>query len=244
MLTQDDYEKLNRFYEENRTFRELFQAIEKDHLSSLSKISHEIRNPVTLINSFLQMLAAEHPEVCTYRYWDDIMENMTFLRELLTDLSDYNNARILHKSETNPYWLLSSVVESVRPSLREQHVDIQLNKESAIPSFFIDGTRIREVLLNLIRNAAEAMPDGGEITCSIFTDGDRLFIRIRDNGPGIPEEYLPTIFDTFVTHKKDGTGLGLSIARTIAEAHGGTLSIFTDLGKGSEFTLMLPIVYA
>lgn len=243
MLTQDDYEKLNRFYEENSTFRELFQAIEKDHLSSLAKISHEIRNPVTLINSFLQMIAAEHPEVSTYRYWDDIIENMTFLRELLSDLSNYNNARNLHKSETNPYRLLSSIVESVRPSLRGQHVDILLNKESAVPSFFLDGTKIREVLLNLIRNAAEAMPGGGKIICSISTDGDRLFIRILDNGPGIPEEYLPTLFDTFVTHKKDGTGLGLSIARTIAEAHGGTLSIFTSLGEGSEFTLTLPIVY-
>ena len=244
MLTPDDYEKLNRFYEENSTFRELFQAIEKDHLSSLSKISHEIRNPVTLINSFLQMIAAEHPEICTYRYWDDIIENMAFLRELLTDLSDYNTARNLHKAETNPYRLLSSIVESVRPSLRGQHIDIQLNKESAVPSFFMDSTKIREILLNLIRNAAEAMPDGGKITCSISTDGERLFIQILDNGPGIPEEYLPTIFDTFVTHKKDGTGLGLSIARTIAEAHGGTLSIFTSLGEGTEFTLALPIVYA
>lgn len=243
MLTQDDYEKLNRFYEENSTFRELFQAIEKDHLSSLSKISHEIRNPVTLINSFLQMIAADHPEIRTYRYWDDIIENMAFLRDLLADLSDYNNARNLHKSETNPYRLLSSIVKSVRPSLSEQHVDIQLNKESAVPSFYIDSTKIREVLLNLIRNAAEAMPGGGKIICSIFTDGEHLYIQILDNGPGIPEEYLPTLFDTFVTHKKDGTGLGLSIARTIAEAHGGTINIFTDLGKGSEFTLTLPIVY-
>lgn len=244
MLTQDDYNKLNHFYEENSTFRELFQAIEKDHLSSLAKISHEIRNPVTLINSFLQMIAADHPEIRTYRYWDDIMDNMAFLRELLTDLSGYNNARNLHKSEDSPYRLLSSVVRSVRPSLREQHVDIQLNKESAVPSFFFDSTKIREVLLNLIRNAAEAMPGGGKIICSIFTDGERLFIQILDNGPGIPEEYLPTIFDTFVSYKKDGTGLGLSISRTIAEAHGGTLSIFTAAGEGSEFTLALPIVYS
>ena len=63
MLTPKDYEKLNQFYEENEVFRELFQAIEKDHMLSLSKISHEIRNPVTLINGFLQLMAADHPEV-------------------------------------------------------------------------------------------------------------------------------------------------------------------------------------
>ena len=84
MLTPKDYEKLNQFYEENEVFRELFQAIEKDHMLSLSKISHEIRNPVTLINGFLQLMAADHPEVHTWRYWNDIMENMAFLRELLT----------------------------------------------------------------------------------------------------------------------------------------------------------------
>lgn len=243
MLTQEDYEKLNRFYEENDAFRDLFQALEKDHISSLSKISHEIRNPVTLINSFLQMLAADHPEVHTWRYWNDIMENMQFLRDLLNELSTYNNARNLHKSELNPYRLLSSVVESVRPSLREVHIDIQLNKESAVPSFCLDATKLREALLNLIRNAMEAMPEGGKITCTISSDGDKVYIQVIDDGPGIPEEYIPTIFDTFVTHKKDGTGLGLSIAKSVTEAHGGKLTVYTEEGRGTEFTLSLPILY-
>ena len=107
MLTPKDYEKLNQFYEENEVFRELFQAIEKDHMLSLSKISHEIRNPVTLINGFLQLMAADHPEVHTWRYWNDIMENMAFLRELLTELSQYNNAGTLHCSEASPYQILN-----------------------------------------------------------------------------------------------------------------------------------------
>lgn len=243
MLTQEDYEKLNRFYEENDVFRDLFQALEKDHISSLSKISHEIRNPVTLINSFLQMLAADHPEVRTWRYWNDIMENMQFLRDLLNELSTYNNARNLHKSEINPYRLLSSVIESVRPSLREKQIDIQLDKESAVPSFFLDATKLREALLNLIRNAMEAMAGGGKITCTISSDGDKVFIQVIDNGPGIPEEYLSTIFDTFVTHKKDGTGLGLSIVKSITEAHGGKITVYSKEGMGTEFTLSFPILY-
>ena len=163
MLTPKDYEKLNQFYEENEVFRELFQAIEKDHMLSLSKISHEIRNPVTLINGFLQLMAADHPEVHTWRYWNDIMENMAFLRELLTELSQYNNAGTLHCSEASPYQILNSVITSLVPSLSEKNITVSFKKLAPVPTFMVDGTKLKEVFLNLFRNAAEAMPEGGRI---------------------------------------------------------------------------------
>lgn len=243
MLTPKDYEKLNQFYEENEVFRELFQAIEKDHMLSLSKISHEIRNPVTLINGFLQLMASDHPEVHTWRYWDDIMENMAFLRQLLSELSQYNNAGTLHKTEASPYQILHSVITSSIPSLEEKHITITLEKLAPIPTFMLDGTKLREVFFNLFRNAAEAMPEGGEIHCAIGCDGDTVSIQVADTGCGIPEEYMDDLFEAFVTHKKDGSGLGLAIASQVIKAHQGKISVHSTEGQGAVFTIVLPILY-
>lgn len=243
MLTPKDYEKLNRFYEENEVFRELFQAIEKDHMLSLSKISHEIRNPVTLINGFLQLMASDHPEVHTWRYWDDIMENMTFLRELLSELSQYNNAGTLHKTEVSPYQLLHSVITSSVPAFEEKHIVISLEKRAPIPTFMLDGTKMREVFFNLFRNAAEAMPEGGDICCTIDSDGDAVIIEVADTGCGIPAEYMDDLFEAFVTHKKDGSGLGLAIASQVIKAHQGKISVRSTEGQGTVFTIELPILY-
>ena len=91
--------------------------------------------------------------------------------------------------------------------LEKQQVSIELVKESAIPRFALDTTQFRQLFLNLIRNAAEAMPSGGTIKISLCFDGDFLTIRVQDTGCGIPAEDLPTLFDLFVTHKKNGTGL-------------------------------------
>jgi signal transduction histidine kinase len=243
MLTSEDYEKLNTFYEENQVFRELFQAIEKDHMLSLSKISHEIRNPVTLINGFLQLMASEHPEVKSWHYWNDVMENMGFLRELLTELSQYNNAGILRPTEASPYQVLHTVVTSLTPTFAEKQITIQLEKTTPIPPFMLDTTKLREVFLNLFRNAAEAMPQGGTITCSACCDGEVVTIEIRDTGCGISPEDLPGIFDAFVTHKKDGTGLGLAIASQVIRAHQGTIKAHSQEGEGTTFTIVLPILY-
>lgn len=243
MLTPKDYEKLNQFYEENEVFRELFQAIEKDHMLSLSKISHEIRNPVTLINGFLQLLASDHPEVHTWRYWDDIMENMAFLRQLLTELSQYNNAGALHCKEESPYQLLNSVIASSTPSLAEKNITISLKKLAPIPTFLLDGTKLKEVFFNLFRNSAEAMPKGGEIHCAIDCDGEQVTISIADTGSGIPAEYMNDLFEAFVTHKKDGSGLGLAIARQVIKAHQGKISVTSTEGQGAKFTIVLPILY-
>lgn len=243
MLTPEDYEKLNQFYEENEVFRELFQAIEKDHMLSLSKISHEIRNPVTLINGFLQLMASEHPEVHSWKYWNDIMENMGFLRELLTELSQYNNAGTLHRKDVSPYQVLNSVITSCNPSYEGKHITISLEKRAPIPTFSLDGTKLREVFLNLFRNAAEAMPDGGEIRCAMDCDGDNVTIEVADNGCGIPAEYIDGIFEAFVTHKKDGSGLGLAIASQVIKAHQGRISVSSTEGEGTVFTIVLPILY-
>ena len=106
--------------------------------------------------------------------------------------------------------------------------------------FALDKTQFRQLFLNLIRNAAEAMPSGGIIKIFLSFDGAFLTIRVQDNGCGIPAEYLPTLFDLFVTYKKNGTGLGLAICQEIVASHNGTISVSSVPGEGSTFTVVFP----
>lgn len=213
---------------------------EKCHLM-LSKVSHEIRNPVALINSFLQLLAGSHPELKEDGYFRKIEENMDYLKSLLDELSVYNHSHTANTEELNPYLLLQELSASAAPLLEPDGISVSLLKETAIPRIPIDRIKFQQLFSNLIRNAAEAMPDGGEIRLSVSCDGSAVSIRVADTGCGIPEEYLPTLFDFFVTHKKNGTGLGLAICREIVSAHQGSISVQSAPGQGTVFTVILPV---
>ena len=207
----------------------------------LSKVSHEIRNPVALINSFLQLLVNNHPELREDSCYLKIEENMDYLKDLLDELSTYNHSHTADTEELNPYLLLQNITASAGALLEQQGIDLQLSKESAIPRIPLDRTKFHQLISNLIRNASEAMPDGGTIRIAVSCDGETVSITVQDTGCGIPKEYLPTLFDLFVTHKKNGTGLGLAICREIAEAHRGSISVTSEPGQGSVFTVTLPV---
>ncbi len=244
MLSREEYEKIHKLCQESPQAAEIQKMLQKENQLQLSMVSHEVRNPVTLINSFLQLMASSHPEVKDFPYWQDIMENMQFLRQLLASLSQYNNAWKLNREETNLYLILKSFTEQLRPSLAKKRIAVEFFKESPIPPFLLDRDKLLQTFLNLIRNAAEAMDgQGGTISITLSADTDTAVIRFRDNGPGIPAAYLSTLFDFFVTHKKDGTGLGLAIARSTVEAHGGTIDVSSIEGQGAEFIIRLPVVY-
>lgn len=111
-------------------YKKLYQEQAKKHQLMLSQISHEIRNPVTLINSFLQILEKQHPDLSEDQNWIKILENMDFLRGLLGELSSYNNSLRLNLESTNVYALFANVIESINPSLEKKNVSIAFNKLS------------------------------------------------------------------------------------------------------------------
>lgn len=207
----------------------------------LSKISHEIRNPVTLINSFLQMMATKYPQVEQFDYWEDIQENMEFLIDLLNELSKYNNAFRLNQEKIDMNTYLESVANSMRPTLTYLNITLNYESSSNLPSMEVDKVKLREAILNIVRNASEAIDEKGIISIGAQKQQGQLLLTITDNGCGIPEEYLPTLFDPFVTHKKEGTGLGLPIAKQVIEAHGGSICVSSRLGQGSSFQISLPL---
>lgn len=223
------------------TYEEQLQELKEQHRFALHKVSHEIRNPVTVINSLLQIIADQHPEVNDFEYWDQILENMEFLKGLLNEISNFNRSSDICKESINLFHLLERIVMDAKATLSGKNIEIQLQKHSALPPIDADSVKLREVFLNLIRNSSEAIGENGNIIIGIGYEDEHIVITFADDGPGIPEEYLPTIFDPFVTHKKEGTGLGLAITKNIISSHNGTIYVESKAGNGTVFTVSLPI---
>lgn len=244
MLTKIEISQINELYKDNPEFKDVITQLEQQQHFTLSRISHELRNPAALINSFLQLFERKHPEITQDLYWIKIIQNMNYLRQLLEDLSSFTHSDKINLESTNIYKILSNTIESIQPTLEGSPIALHFIKETSIPTFPIDSTKIQQVFYNLIRNAKEALSKdrGGTITVAIRSDESEVTIRISDDGCGIKEEYLETLFEPFITHKSEGTGLGLSISKRIIEAHNGTIEVESKEGEGTAFTIVLPIV--
>lgn len=242
MLTANEQTQLKELCEKDSSLSALIQKLDTSYRLNLSRISHEIRNPVTVMNSFLQLMQNKHPEVKEYNSWAPIMENMHYLRQLLEEISDYNHSQFLHKKHCSLKHLLESIVTSCQLSILP--VQIQFQKLSPVPSASFDEIQIRSAILNLIRNAREALGDDphGEILVSLNFDGNFFYISVSNNGPEIPGEHLETLFHPFVTYKKNGSGLGLSIVQNVAAAHGGEIFVSSDISE-TKFTMKLPLLF-
>ncbi len=239
---------------------------EKEQALLLSSLSHELRNPITLICSYLQLMANQHPEISGYCEWQPIQAELTQVRSLLEELSVFSNSTRLARRELDMSQWLSAYADTAR-ALVKSLPDIYASRQSTpfappqflfcpaapLPAVSVDPSRLRQVLDNLIRNAVEAiclpssiapqypMHSPGIITLSAETQKDFLCIAVSDTGCGIPAETIPSIFQPFFTCKNEGTGLGLAICKRIADAHGGTLSVRSTPGSGSTFTLSLQV---
>ena len=209
----------------NSDYKTLYQELQIKQQFLLSQISHEIRNPVTLINSFLQLFESHHPEIVKDDCWEKVMENMNFLKALLEEFSSFNNSAKLHLQEINLDHIFREIYQ----------------KETAIPLISADPTKIRQVLLNLLTNAREAIGSQGLIRCSLSCDGENVYLYVKDTGTGIPVGYQKDIFEPFVTHKQGGTGLGLAICKRIVSAHKGHIFFRSAAGEETSFTVILPI---
>ena len=207
---------------------------------TLSKLSHEIRNPLTLINSELQLIEISHPEVCSCPQWEDVMDNLEYIKELLDQLSDYSNAGRLSLSSVDPGEFLNSVLSCEKRVLN--YLGIQLDTEipDTLPPILLDRVKMRQALLNLLRNARESISGPqGSISVQMKPEPSGISIFIRDNGCGMTLEQQQKIFHPFTTFKDGGTGLGLSITKQIIQAHGGNIKVSSTPGIGTIFHIFL-----
>lgn len=243
MMHNIDINKMNQLMEENKEAKQIISQLLENHHTTVSTIAHEIRNPLTLVSSALQIMQIQHPEVKEFSHWNQVMEDIDFMRQLLEELSTFNNGNTLHYSVFSMEHLLKNIAISFAISLDEMESDIEFT--SSIPDnlgkFTGDKIKLEEVLLNLLKNAKEAIQDEGTILLTAVRKKDILSIQVKDSGCGISAEHMDSIFEPFKTYKEGGTGLGLSLSKRIIEAHGGSISVISKEGDGATFTIKLPI---
>ena len=215
----------------------------------ISKITHEIRNPLTLVYGTLQLIESKHPEVTHFEHWSDLHQDIDYMIHILDELSSFNNRNRLQLKTIDSGYFFKKTVLSFASSIIHQKIEFISCIQPDLPPIQCDEIKLKEVLLNLLFNSRDALFEALEkntcfapfIRLSVSSDCDTLRIVIEDNGCGISKEHLDHIFEPFVTYKKHGTGLGLAIAAGIISSHNGTIHVSSVPDTGTTFTLTLPV---
>ena len=228
--------------------------LDKSRREFVANVSHELRTPLTSIKGACETVM-EDPEMPeeTRRYFLDMAltesDRMTRIVSDLLVLSRLDNKRTQWKIETFDICRsISRLIEVMRVDIEARRHTVTFTPTGAIPPITADKERIEQVIINIISNSVKYTPEGGKIDITAAAEGERIRIRIADNGIGIPEEDIGHIFERFYrveksrTSETGGTGLGLAIARELIEAHGGTISIASRLGEGTAVTVEFPTV--
>jgi two-component system NtrC family sensor kinase len=228
-----------------RTQDQLIQSAKLAAIGRLAaNVAHEINNPLTAVLTnaelVLEDFPADHPhlvDLLTIR--DEALRARGILRHLL----DSARQSLPTLEPTEPRSILEGVVTLVQKRANQAGVRIHQSHVDEPLSILVDVGQMKQVLINLLANAIDAMPDGGEIFITTGRVGDQVAIAIRDTGTGILPEHRDRIFEPFFTTKPamSGTGLGLSVSYGIVEQHGGKIVADSTLGAGSTFTVYLPM---
>lgn len=246
MFSATDFDKLQQIMAENPWKKELLSKLLESHRMEVSSMSHEIRNPLTLVYSTIQLIESQHPEVLEFRHWHSMHQDIEYMMQLLEELSSYNNSGKLSLTRTDTVAFLQALVLSFASSILDTDIEFTSRIASDMPPIMIDSIKLKQTLLNLLGNAKDAVSSCPNLAApSIRLDAEysdrTILITITDNGVGINAEDLPFIFDPFVTHKKNGTGLGLAIAKRIITAHNGLIQVKSAPGNGTIFIISLPV---
>jgi len=224
------------------------QLFRSDKLASLGKlaagVAHEINNPLTGILANSSLLLEDLPSDDPRREDVDIIVRETIrCREIVKRLLDFARQTKPQKKLTDVNALIDNILLLVRNQTSFRNITISKDLAEGLPQILCDIDQIQQVFINIILNSAEAMTGGGSLSVATAAPAGSEFltVMIADTGPGIPEEVRERIFDPFFTTKEHGTGLGLSISYGIVEQHGGNITVDSTLGKGSTFTVQLPL---
>lgn len=213
-------------------------------LTALSAVSHEMKNLLTLILGNSRLLEQEHPALLSDGHWKSIRSDLLHLKALLTDLSAFR------KMEAGPSRfqlfdlsaLLRDTCRSCEGWFDGIHRRLILSCPEQAAVLFGDRLRIREAVVNLIKNGLEALDAEGTVSVRLRQENGWLVIEVKDTGRGLDRHELENVLRPFYTTKEEGTGLGLPIAEAAARAHGGSLSLSSEAGKGTAALLSLPLL--
>jgi two-component system sensor histidine kinase HydH len=211
------------------------------------QLIHEIKNHLGTLDINLQLLGEElaQPETQkerrALRRVQKLQGECRRLAELSNDFLRFAHAGELHREACDLKEILEEMADFHGPTARQAGIDIKLFLPASLPRVAVDRELFKQALLNLILNACQAMPHGGQLTIQAETRPREVWLSFIDTGVGMPPEIQEQIFKPFFTTRTGGSGLGLSTTRKIVEAHGGTIEVQSAVGKGTKFTLRLPV---
>ena len=241
-------ENLERMVEE-RT-RELKDAQEKlvrtEKLAAIGQLAggvgHELRNPLAAIKTsayFLKMKLGKTAEEKVNKHLNMLEKQVDACDKIITDLLDFSRPGRTNIGEVDINQVVQELVKTIGAP---ENVEVSTSLAADPAKVMADSGQLERVFSNLISNAIQAMPGGGRLSLSTSRNGGFVKVKVADTGVGIPQENLDKVFEPLFTTKAKGTGLGLAIARALVERQGGTIEVESQVGKGTTFTVRLPIV--
>jgi signal transduction histidine kinase len=221
------------------------QMSRAEHFATLGELAaglaHEIRNPLAGIAGVLDIVSRDLPDSSVAReVIDDAKQEAVQINRILTELLDTARPKAPQFRVTDVVGTAEHAVLFARQQAVTKRIVIELEVRDQLPPVEHDPNQINQVLLNLLLNSIQSMDKPGTIRVTLQQEEDAVAITVADEGKGIAPEHLPNIFRPFFTTKGHGTGLGLSLARRMVESHGGTISVASTLGQGTQFTVLLP----
>jgi two-component system OmpR family sensor kinase/two-component system sensor histidine kinase BaeS len=230
-----------------RSFNQMAQRLEANEAqrrSLLADVAHELRTPLSVIRGNLEgVLDGLYP--ADQAHLGPVLEETAVMARLLDDLQTLSTAEAgvlrLHRERVDPASLAADAVTAFRARAEQAGVTLDWRAAGGVPDLDVDPLRIGQVLANLLSNAVRHAPPGGSVTLSVEPAAGAVAFAVADTGPGIDARELPHVFDRFVkSGDSGGAGLGLAIAKSLVEAHGGSIGAESAPGRGTTMRFLLP----
>jgi signal transduction histidine kinase len=212
----------------------------------LAGFAHEVRNPLSTIGLNLQLVLEEFEGADTPRdkrlgkRLSTVQAEVQRLRKILDEFLSFARAPEPKPRPEDLNERLQALVEFSAPELRERGIALKFYPSPEVGMVALDWDHLQAALVNLLRNAGDAIEGKGEVWVATSKEGDEVLIRVTDTGRGIAKEHQGRVFEPYFSTKSTGTGLGLPTTRRIVEEHGGQLTFSSEPGKGTQFTIRLP----
>jgi signal transduction histidine kinase len=203
-------------------------------------IGHEIRNPLASLKGFTQLQQERYPN--TNEYYPIMIQEIDRINLIVTDLMYLGKPKTTQFEKENIEEIIAYTLSIMKQQAQRQGVEFKTIMEGPLPQIDCDGNQLKQVFINLVKNAIEAMPNGGRIKIDLkAAKENNLLISIHDEGCGISDGDIQNLGEPFYTNKKDGTGLGLMVTNQIIKDHYGELKFHSRIGIGTEVEVVLPI---
>lgn len=204
-----------------------------------ASIGHEVRNPMTTVRGFLQFMASKPEFHDSKEHFALMIDELDRANSIITEFLSLAKNKTMNFRAAD----LNNVITEVGPLLQADAIRYKCQLQMdlvAVPSVRFDESSIRQLILNMVRNAIESMPLGGTVEISTAAQDDKVLLRIRDHGVGIPAEMLEKLGTPFFTTKESGIGLGLAVCYRIIQRHEATIEVESEIGKGTTFVIAFP----